>query len=127
MFSGCPTKFNIHPAHFLQSFWVGETYFSWTFIVNGGKASNRAQRTHSRMQAFIRSFFNGRYEWTVYFNEAVLERSHIFQCGEGRLDPLKYGTPSNVPINERTYDYSTRSDRGKARSYFNVAWLAAAA
>lgn len=86
MFYCCPTKkFNIHPAHSLLRFWVGETYFSWTFIT-GSASVSRAHRVSSRMQAFIKSFFNGRYKWTVYFNEAILERIYVFTFVEGELN-----------------------------------------
>ena len=87
--------------HTLRRFWVGETYFSWTFVCSNGNGS-RAARNMSKIQAFIASFVNGQFAWTIYFNDAVLNR---FMAGMKApaaasilIDPLKYGTPRKVII-----------------------------
>ena len=57
-------------------FWVGETYFSWAFMCSSGSGS-RAARYMNKTQAFIATFINGKYVWTTYFNDAVLQRNKI--------------------------------------------------
>lgn len=64
---------------YLQGFWVEETFFSWAFIVGLGKRS-KANRHMARLQAFSRSFVNGRYDWTLYFNWAVLEKNNLYKA-----------------------------------------------
>lgn len=85
--------------HTSRRFWVGETYFTWAFMCSSGKSS-RAARYMSKIESFLATFSNGRYEWLAYFNDAVLNR-----CLTGLkapaaysilIDPLKYGTPRKV-------------------------------
>jgi len=82
-------------------FWVGETYFSWTFMRSNGSAS-RAARDMNKVQAFIATFSNGKYEWLAYFNDAVLNRCmtgmKAIAAASILIDPLKYGTPRKVII-----------------------------
>lgn len=82
-------------------FWVGETYFSWTFMCSNG-SSSRAARYMSKIQAFIVTFSNGKYEWLAYFNDAVLNRCMTGMKAPASasivIDPLKYGTPRKVII-----------------------------
>ena len=82
-------------------FWVGETYFSWTFMCSSG-SSSRAARNMSKVQAFIATFANGKYEWLAYFNDAVLKRCMAGMKAPATasilMDPLKYGTPRKVVI-----------------------------
>lgn len=61
----------VHFAKF--RFWVSETYFTWSFMTTKSNAS-KAARYMSELQAFISTFANGEYEWTVYFNDAILTR-----------------------------------------------------
>ena len=87
--------------HIGHRFWVGETYYSWTFIYSNGSAS-RAARNMSKIQAFIATFSNGKYEWLAYFNDAVLNRCMTGMkapaAASNLIDPLKYGTPRKVII-----------------------------
>lgn len=62
---------------YLQQLWAEERIFSWAFVVGLGKKS-RANRQMARLQAFLRSFVNGRYDWTLYFNWAVLEKNNLY-------------------------------------------------
>jgi hypothetical protein len=82
-------------------FWVGESYFSWTFMCSSGSAS-RAARNMSKIQAFIATFSNGSYEWLTYFNDAVMNRCKTGMKAPASasilIDPLKYGTPRKVII-----------------------------
>ena len=89
-------------THFTDHrFWVGETYFSWAFMCSNGSAS-RAARNMSKIQAFIATFSNGKYEWLAYFNDAVLNRCMVGMKAPAAasivIDPLKYGTPRKVII-----------------------------
>ena len=63
---------------YLQQFWAEEGFFSWAFVVGLGKQS-RANRQKARLQAFLRSFVNGRWDWTLYFNWAVLEKNNLYK------------------------------------------------
>jgi hypothetical protein len=63
---------------YAQGFWIGESFFSWAFIVGLGKHS-RANRHMVRLQAFFRSFVNGRYKWTLYFDCSILEKNHLYR------------------------------------------------
>lgn len=63
---------------FLQPFWIGESFFSWSFLVVQSSKS-RAKRQKARLQAFLRSFVNGRWDWTLYFNWAVLEKNNLYK------------------------------------------------
>lgn len=63
---------------YLQQFWIGENFFSWSFIVGLGSKS-KSNRHMSRLQAFLKSFVNGRYDWTLYFNWAVLEKKQLYK------------------------------------------------
>lgn len=62
---------------YLQPFWIGESFFSWSFLV-GLSSKSRAKRQMARLQAFVRSFVNGRFVWTLYFTSAVLEKNNIY-------------------------------------------------
>lgn len=70
---------NIKPGNFIIAhfasprFWVGETYFTWSFMTAENNTS-KAARYMSKLQAFISTFANGEYEWTVYFNDAILTK-----------------------------------------------------
>lgn len=57
-------------------FWADETFFSWAFMCANGSAS-RAARYMNKVQAFIATFSNGKYEWLIYFNDAILQRNKI--------------------------------------------------
>lgn len=62
-------------AHFAKlRFWVCETYFTWSFMTAKSNAS-KAARYMSKLQAFISRFANGVYEWTIYFNDAILKKN----------------------------------------------------
>lgn len=82
-------------------FWVGESYFSWTFMCSSGSAS-RAARYMNRVQSFMETFSNGKYDWLTYFNDAVLNRCMTGMKAPAAasflLYPLKYGTPRKVII-----------------------------
>lgn len=62
---------------YLQQLWAEEGFFSWAFVVGLGKQS-RANRKMVRVQAFVRSFVNGRFVWILYFTSAVLEKNNIY-------------------------------------------------
>ena len=63
---------------YLQEFWREESFFSWSFIVSLGKKS-KANRHMARLQAFLRSFVNGRYKWTLYFDCSILEKNQLYR------------------------------------------------
>lgn len=89
-------------THFTDHrFWVGETHFSWEFMCSNGSGS-RAARYMSKVQAFLATFSNGKYEWLTYFNDAVLNRCKTGMKAPAAasilIDPLKYGTPRKVII-----------------------------
>ena len=87
--------------HTLRRWWVGETYFSWTFMCSNGSLS-RAARDMIKVKAFIASFVNGQFAWTIYFNDAVLNRCMTGMKAPASasivINPLKYGTPRKVII-----------------------------
>jgi hypothetical protein len=78
----CEFSFNINKFtkcnYYLQQFWSGESFFSWSFIISVGKKS-RANRQMMKFQAFLKSFANGRYDWTLYFNWAVLKKNNLYK------------------------------------------------
>lgn len=65
--------------NFLQPLWIEESFFSWSFMV-GLSSKSRANRTMEKLQAFLRSFVNGRWDWTLYFTSAVLEKNNLYNC-----------------------------------------------
>jgi len=76
------TKCNIYLQRFLSAqsffrFWSGQSFFSWSFIVSVGKRS-RVNRQMMKFQAFLRSFVNGSWDWTLYFNWSVLEKNNLY-------------------------------------------------
>lgn len=85
----------------VHRFWVVETYFTWAFMCSGGQSS-RAARYMSKVQAFLATFCNGRYEWLVHFNDAFLNRCmtgmKAIAAASIPINPLKYGTPRKVII-----------------------------
>ena len=82
-------------------FWVNVTYFSWTFMRSNG-SNSKAARYRSKIQSFIATFSNGKYDWLAYFNDAVLNRCMTGMKAPAAasilIDPLKYGTPRKVII-----------------------------
>lgn len=84
-----------------RRFWVGETCFTWAFVCANGIGS-RAARYMSKVEAFIATFTNGKYEWLTYFNDAVLNRCMTGMKAPAAasilIDPLKHGTPRKVVI-----------------------------
>jgi len=82
-------------------FWMGETYFTWAFVCSNG-SSSRAARYMSKIQAFIATFSNGRFDWLTYFNDAVLKRCKVGMKAPTAASlwtyPCNYGTPRKVII-----------------------------
>lgn len=89
-------------THYIgHRFWVGETHFSWVFMCSNLSASSAA-RIMSKVKAFLASFVNGQFAWTIYFNDSVLNRCMVGIKAPAAdsilIDPLKYGTPRKVVI-----------------------------
>lgn len=54
-----------------------KSHYAWGYMLsNFGKA----HRNTARAKAFIKSFVNGRWDWTFYFNWAVLEKNNLYNC-----------------------------------------------
>lgn len=60
----------------LQRYWVIKSHYSWGYMLsNCGKAHKKTERA----KAFLRSFVNGRWDWTLY-HMAVLEKNNLYKC-----------------------------------------------
>jgi len=60
----------------LQWYRVIKRHYPWGYMrSNCGKAHIKTERA----KAFLRSFVNGRWDWTLYFNWAVLEKNNLYE------------------------------------------------
>lgn len=60
----------------LQRYRVIKSHYHWGYMrSNRGKAHRKTERA----KAFLRSFVNGRWDWTLYFNWAVLEKNNLYK------------------------------------------------
>lgn len=61
----------------LQRYRVIKSHYPWGYMRSN---SGKAHRKKERAKAFLRSFVNGRWDWTLYFTSAVLEKNNLYNC-----------------------------------------------